>query len=134
VPGSPIWGTIVTVENISDEQFQELIDKAFDSLPKTHRDRVQNVAILFADEPDLEQRRELNLRHDQTLLGLYQGVPLSARQGRPTLLPDRITLFKLPLLMHAHDLPSLQEAIRHTLWHEIAHYYGLNHDQIRELE
>lgn len=122
------------MENISDEQFQELIDQAFDSLPKTHRDRVQNVAILFADEPDAEQRRELQLRHDQTLLGLYQGVPLSARQGRPTLLPDRITLFKFPLLQQASNLRELQEAIRHTLWHEIAHYYGLNHDQIRGLE
>ncbi len=119
---------------LSDELFQELIDQAFDSLPKTHRDRVQNVAILFADEPTPEQRYELELRHDQTLLGLYQGVPLSHRQGQAGFYPDRITLFKLPLLMQAHDLASLREAIRHTLWHEIAHYYGLNHDQIRDLE
>lgn len=122
------------MEIISDEQFQELINKAFDSLPRTHRDRVQNLAILFADEPDAEQRHELQLRHDQTLLGLYQGVPLSARLGRPTLLPDRITLFKLPLLHQALNLQELQEAIRHTLWHEIAHYYGLNHDDIGRLE
>lgn len=122
------------MEIISDDLFQELIDQAFDSLPKTHRDRVQNVAILFADEPTPEQRHELELRHDQTLLGLYQGVPLSRRQGQMSLYPDRITLFKHPLLMQAHDLVSLREAIRHTLWHEIAHYYGLNHDQIRDLE
>jgi predicted Zn-dependent protease with MMP-like domain len=120
--------------DVSDEQFQDLIDKAFESLPKLHRDRVQNVAILFADVPSPEQRRELELRHDQTLLGLYQGVPLSQRQGRPSLYPDRITLFKYPLLMQAHDGKGLFEAIRHTLWHEIAHYYGLNHDKIRELE
>jgi predicted Zn-dependent protease with MMP-like domain len=119
---------------ISDEQFQELIDKAFDSLPRTHRDRVQNMAILFADEPTVDQRRELQLRNDQTLLGLYQGIPLSQRQGRESLLPDRITLFKLPLLMRAHDERSLYEDIRHTLWHEIAHYYGLDHDKIRALE
>ena len=85
------------MEIVSDEHFQALIDKAFDSLPKTHRDRVQNVAILFADEPTLEQREELQLRHDQTLLGLYQGIPLSRRQGQMTTLPDRITLFKFPL-------------------------------------
>ena len=121
------------MEIISDEQFQELINKAFDSLPATHRDRVQNVAILFADEPTPEQRYELALRHDQTLLGLYQGVPLSRRQGRPALLPDRITLFKLPLLHQATNLQELQEAIRHTLWHEIAHYYGLSHDDIGRL-
>ncbi|HSX42555.1 MAG TPA: metallopeptidase family protein [Candidatus Saccharimonadales bacterium] len=120
--------------NLTDEKFQELIDRAFDSLPKTHRDRVRNVAILFSDEPTPEQRHELQLRNDQTLLGLYQGVPLSQRQGRESLLPDRITLFKWPLMMHSHDEPSLYEQIRHTLWHEIAHYYGLNHDKIRELE
>ncbi len=119
---------------ISDEHFQELIDKAFDSLPKIHRDRVQNVAILFADVPTLEQRHELQLRHDQTLLGLYQGIPLSKRQGVQTIYPDRITLFKIPLLMQAHDETSLLEAIRHTLWHEIAHYYGLNHDDIGKLD
>jgi predicted Zn-dependent protease with MMP-like domain len=119
---------------LSDSQFQELIDRAFDSLPKIHRDRVQNVAILFEDEPSLEQRQELLLRHDQTLLGLYQGVPLSQRQGRQSFLPDRITLFKLPLLMRARDDKEVYEAIRHTLWHEIAHYYGLNHTEIHKLE
>ena len=118
----------------TDEHFQELIDKAFDSLPKVHRDRVQNVAILFSDAPTPEQRQQLALRHDQTLLGLYEGTPLSQRQGRTSLYPDRITLFKYPLLMQAHDEKSLQEAIRHTLWHEIAHYYGLNHTDIHKLE
>jgi len=120
--------------SVSDDDFQELIDQAFDSLPKVHRDRVQNVAILFADEPTPEQRYELELRHDQTLLGLYQGVPLSRRQGQMSIYPDRITLFKWPLFTQAHDQMSLLEAIRHTLWHEIAHYYGLNHDQIHSLE
>ena len=122
------------MKEVSDELFQELIDRAYDSLPKVHRDNVRNVAILFADEPTVEQRYELQLRHDQTLLGLYQGIPLSQRQGRQTLLPDRITLFKLPLLMQATSERELQEAIRHTLWHEIAHYYGLNHTDIHKLD
>lgn len=120
--------------DLTDDQFQEMIDKAFDSLPAVHRDRVQNVAILFADAPTPGQRQELLLRHDQTLLGLYEGVPLSQRQGRTSIYPDRITLFKFPLLTQAHDMPGLQEAIRHTLWHEIAHYYGLNHTDIHKLE
>lgn len=119
---------------ISDEHFQELIDRAFDSLPAVHRDRVQNVAILFADAPTLEQRQQLELRHDQTLLGLYEGMPLAKRQGRDSVLPDRITLFKWPLCMRAQTSAELYEQIRHTLWHEIAHYYGLNHAEIRERE
>ena len=119
---------------ISDEHFQELIDQAFDKLPKTHRDNVKNVAILFEDEPTPEQRVELRLRHDQTLLGLYQGVPLSQRQGTQPALPDRIWLFKGPLMHQSGNENDLRENIRHTLWHEIAHYYGLNHDQIHDLE
>lgn len=120
--------------NITDEQFQELIDRAFDSLPAEHRDNVRNVAILFADEPTAEQRQELQLQGNQTLLGLYQGTPLAYRQGTTSLIPDRITLFKRPLLAQAADEKGLYEAVRHTLWHEIAHYYGLNHDKIHELE
>jgi predicted Zn-dependent protease with MMP-like domain len=120
--------------DISDEHFQELIDKAFDSLPKIHRDRVQNVAIIYADEPDAEQREIAKLRHDQTLLGLYQGIPLSRRQGTTSLYPDRITLFKYPLLMRAHNEAQLYDDIRHTLWHEIAHYYGLDHTDIYKLD
>jgi len=120
--------------DITDEHFQELIDRAFDSLPKTHRDRVKNVAILYADAPDAEQREVAKLRNDQTLLGLYQGIPLSQRQGQHSLYPDRITLFKYPLLMRARSEVELYDEIRHTLWHEIAHYYGLNHTDIHKLD
>lgn len=119
---------------LSDERFHELIDKAFDSLPKTHRDRVRNVAIITADNPSEQQREQLQLRCDQTLLGLYEGVPLPQRQGRETMVPDVITLFKHPLLAQSYDEVSLYENIRHTLWHEVAHYFGLDHDKIHELE
>ncbi|MBP9761472.1 metallopeptidase family protein [Candidatus Saccharibacteria bacterium] len=119
---------------ITDQHFHELIDRAFDSLPQTHRDRVKNVAIITADEPTEEQRKELKLRCNETLLGLYSGIPLSERQGREPIMPDVITLFKWPLLDHSIDEASLYEHIRHTLWHEVAHYYGLNHTQIHALE
>src|SRR4051812_43141865 len=109
---------------VSDEQFQELINKALDELPGEHVRNIKNVAILYEDVPTPEQREKLALRHDQTLLGLYEGLPLSERQGTTRLLPDKITLFRQPLQWHAHDLASLKEQIKHTLWHEIAHYYG----------
>lgn len=119
---------------ITDEQFQEFIDHAFDKLPKEHRNNVKNVAILYENWPTPEQRTKLLLRHDQTLLGLYEGVPLSERQGTTRIFPDKITLFKGPLTAMADSLPELQAEIYHTLWHEIAHYYGLDHDQIHGLE
>lgn len=119
---------------VSDERFQELINRALESLPGDHAKNIKNVAILYEDEPTPRQREELKLRGDQTLLGLYEGVPLSQRQGMARLLPDKITLFKNPLQTQANDEAGLQEAIRHTLWHEIAHYYGLDHPKIHELE
>lgn len=119
---------------ITDEHFQELIDRAFDRLPQPHRDNIKNVAILYEDIPTPEQRIKLELRHDQTLLGLYEGVPLSQRQGNVQLFPDRITLFKGPLTAMTSTENDLQQEIYHTLWHEIAHYYGLDHEQIHNLE
>lgn len=119
---------------ISDERFQELVDAALRSLPGEHAASIKNVAILYEDEPTAEQRLKLELRNDQTLLGLYEGVPLSQRQGLHPMFPDRITLFKGPLTRRASSEHELREEIRHTLWHEIAHYYGLNHEQIHGLE
>ena len=119
---------------ISDERFQKLIDEALGELPQRSLDHLKNVAILFEDEPTPEQRQKLRLLPYQSLYGLYEGVPLAFRQGQPTTLPDRITLFKLPMLMSVPDEAGLKEQIKHTLWHEIAHYYGLNHDQIHERE
>lgn len=119
---------------LSDERFQELIDAALGELPKTHIASLKNVAILFNDEPTPKQREKLQLLPYQSLYGLYEGVPLPFRQGQQRTIPDTITLFKLPILASAADEAGLKEQIKHTLWHEIAHYFGLNHDKIRELE
>src|SRR6478735_8934347 len=109
---------------VSDEEFQELINQALTELPGEHVKNIKNVAILYEGDPTPEQREELKLHCSQTLLGLYQGTPLSQRQGATRLLPDKITLFKNPLQQQAGTVAELKEAIRHTLWHEIAHYYG----------
>ena len=119
---------------VSDDQFSELVGEAIDTLPKEHLKAVQNVAFVYADEPTPEQRRELKLQCNQTLFGLYEGVALTRRMGRTNFPPDKITIFKGPLERHVNTLPQLKEEIRHTVWHEVAHYFGLNHDQIHHLE
>lgn len=120
---------------VSDELFDRMISKAIDSLPKTHMNAVKNVAIVYEDEPTEDQRRELNLQCHETLFGLYQGVSLTRRNGAThNYPPDKITIFKKPMLAYVSTLPQLEEEIRHTLWHEVAHYFGLNHDQIHKLE
>ncbi len=119
---------------VDDQQFQVLTEEALSTLPGIHAKNIANVAILFDYEPDGEQRLKLQLRDDQTLFGLYEGIPLPSRQGQSKLLPDKITLFKGPLEAASTSLSGLKENIRHTLWHEIGHYYGLDHQKIRELE
>lgn len=118
----------------SDDEFDAMVSNALDHLPEQYVSRLQNVAIIYADEPTPEQREKLKLACNQTLLGLYEGVPLPMRGGRTSYLPDKITIFKIPLAMQSKDHKDLQENIRHTLWHEMAHYFGLNHKRIHELE
>lgn len=120
---------------ITDEQFEQMISEAMDYLPKTHMDALKNVAIVYADEPTEKQRKELKLQCHQTLFGLYEGVSLTRRNGNiNNYPPDKITIFKQPMLNYVNTLPELKEQIRHTLWHEVAHYFGLDHDQIHRLE
>lgn len=120
---------------LSDEQFDQLISRAMDELPQEYIEGLQNVAIVMADDPSPEQIEQMKLDHNSLLLGLYEGVPLTQRgSGWSGMLPDKITLFKNPLLAVSHDESSLFEQIKRTLWHEIAHYYGLDHGRIDELE
>ncbi len=120
---------------LTDERFDQLISKAMDELPQEYIHGLQNVAIVMADEPDAVQREKLKLRHNHLLLGLYEGVPRTARTGNEAgLLPDKITLFKYPIMAVSNGEDGLFEQIKRTLWHEIAHYYGLDHDRIDYLE
>lgn len=123
---------------VSDEQFDAIISKAMDDLIQTHKTHmaaIKNLAIVYADEPTERQRQELELMANETLFGLYEGVPLARRQGVTNHYPpDKITIFKKPMLTYVHSIPQLEEEVRHTLWHEVAHYFGLDHDQIHKLE
>jgi predicted Zn-dependent protease with MMP-like domain len=120
---------------LSDQEFDRLISQAMDELPQEYIKGLDNVAIVYADQPDEHQSKKAGLREHSLLLGLYEGIPLTKRgNGYTFVLPDKITLFKYPILMVSHDEKSLFEQIKRTLWHEIAHYYGLDHDRIDFLE
>lgn len=118
----------------SDDEFDKIISDALYTLPEKYTSRLKNVAIIYEDVPSDEQREKLQLHCNQTLFGLYEGVPLPKRGGMQPLFPDKITIFKIPLSFNSQDIDELKEQVRHTLWHEMAHYFGLDHKRIHELE
>lgn len=120
---------------ISDEQFDALISRAMSELPQEYIRNLDNVAITYAEAPTLEQLQKQGVRVGQLLLGLYEGIPQTQRgAGYQFVLPDKITLFKHPICLVAHSDHELYEQIKRTLWHEIAHHYGLSHDRMDELQ
>ena len=120
---------------ISDQEFEKLINESMDELPQEYIRNMKNVVVTFDDNPSQEQRAKQKLRPDQTLFGLYEGVPLTQRgSGYNLVLPDKITIFKQPLSRASYDLPTLKKHVKHTLWHEIAHHFGLGHNRIHEIE
>jgi predicted Zn-dependent protease with MMP-like domain len=120
---------------LSDEEFDRLITRAMDELPQKYIEGLDNVAIVQADDPTPEQVIKMKLDNQHLLLGLYEGIPLTQRGGGYSfVLPDKITLFKHAIQTVSHDEHSLFEQIKRTLWHEIAHYYGLNHARMDALQ
>ena len=118
---------------ITDEQFDALVTKAMDALPQRYITGLDNIAILYADDPTPEQIEKMKIDSRHVLLGLYEGVPLTQRgSGWSGMLPDTITLFKNSILRVVNSEAELFAQLKRTLWHEIAHYYGLSHADMDE--
>jgi predicted Zn-dependent protease with MMP-like domain len=120
---------------VSDEQFEALVAAGIDAIPAEYTERLDNVAIVVADEPTADQRQQLSLRPWTTLFGLYQGVPLGRRgSGYSLVLPDKITIFRRPIEAAARSDEEVKEIVRNTVWHEIAHHFGMDETQVRAAE
>jgi len=120
---------------VTQKQFEDYIADALDALPKLYQEKLNNVVIVAEDDPSPEQRTKLHLHGGMTLFGLYEGIPLTRRGGNYSgVLPDKITIFKNPTQASANTEFDLKEQIRHTVWHEVAHYYGLDHIDIHARE
>lgn len=127
--------TIIVMIEMTDSEFEKTIADAMDSLPERFLAHAKNVAVVWAYDPTPDQRQKLRLRGNESLFGLYEGIPLIGRGDNYNLvLPDKITIFKNPTLGFSHSVKDVQKQVKHTLWHEIAHHYGLNHDKIHEIE
>lgn len=130
------------------EEFEQLVSDGYEQLPAWVREKISNVAVLIEDEPSDEERRVQGLREDETLLGLYKGVPLSARgdmYGVGLTLPDTITIYMQPTLeMAQEECPPeatgaqfkgrVRKIVAETIWHEFAHHFGMDEHEVRGRE
>jgi len=116
-------------------RFEHLVTDALGTIPRRFRDAMKNIAIVVEDEPVPALLEEMEIEPPDTLLGLYQGTPLTERQwGHGNTLPDRILIFQGPHERASDDEEDLVVAIGETLIHEIGHYFGLSEEEIEEIE
>jgi len=117
------------------DDFLQLVDEALSTIPARFRDAMENIAIVVEDQPSTEQLNEVGVEPPDTLLGLYEGTPLTERPWADgNRLPDKVTLFQGPIEEASADEDDLVVAIGETLIHEIGHYFGLSEDEIEEIE
>src|SRR5438132_11450456 len=116
-------------------RFERLVAEALETIPRRFRDAMANIAIIIEDEPSDDLLEEMEIERPDTLLGLYQGIPLTERRwDYGNTLPDRILLFQGPLERESEDEDDLVVAIGETLIHEVGHYFGLSEEEIEEIE
>lgn len=122
------------MRSVDDRQFELLVNQGLEAMPEEFVEKLKNVAIVIEDEPHPDQLKNTGTGKGMTLFGLYEGIPQYKRVHNPIALPDKISIFKGPLTRAAHNNDHLKRLITNTVWHEIAHHYGLGHGKIHELE
>jgi predicted Zn-dependent protease with MMP-like domain len=119
---------------IEPNAFERLVAEALNDLPETFRDRLENVEVVVEDWPDAETMRLAEVRHRAYLLGFYHGVPQTKRTHRYGLvLPDKISIYRQPILMRCQTAEEVRRAIRAVLRHEVGHHFGLDDDRLQEI-
>jgi predicted Zn-dependent protease with MMP-like domain len=120
---------------MSPADFDRLVASACARIPASFRKRMKNIAVIVAQEPTRQQLGRGRVRPGSTLLGLYEGRPLTERSVFDSFtLPDRITIFQGPHERLAQSPEHLERMVEDTVWHEVAHYFGLDERRVRAAE
>lgn len=121
---------------MNDEEFENTIKKAVEEMPSEFKNKMENVSIVFSDYPSEEQIKMVSMDGKRgLLLGLYQGIPQTRRRnyGIGPTLPDKITIFKIPILSISRSYEEAVVNIRKTVIHEIAHHFGMSDYDIKKV-
>jgi len=117
------------------ERFERLVAKAVADLPEEFQERLDNIDVVVQDEPTSRQLADTGLKRGETLLGLYQGVPLTRRGPHyGMVVPDKITIFQKPIEAICRSETEIQREIQQVVKHEIAHHFGIDDTKLRQLE
>jgi len=123
------------MQKLGREEFEKIVGEGVKAIPEKFLRKLDNVAIVIEAEPTPAQKKKLNIRRGWTLFGLYEGVPAVKRGTNYTwTLPDKITIFKKPIEAEALDEKDIKEMVRDTVWHEIAHHFGMDESRVRRAE
>ncbi len=120
-------------EPLSRFDFEELVIQAIDSLPQEFLDRLENVDIIVESVPTRPQLSQQGVPEDGLLLGLYEGVPLTARENYGFVLPDKIAIFQEAIEAVCQSPDEIVQEVRETVAHEVAHHFGLNDEALETL-
>ena len=124
----------MTTIQLTDTEFDALVQEAINGIPEDYRKLMRNVAIVVVDEPTPEQLTKTGLRHGQSLFGLYEGVPQISRGAGYSALPDKITIFKRAIVESCADSEEVCEQVKETVWHELAHHFGSSEQRVRRAQ
>jgi predicted Zn-dependent protease with MMP-like domain len=115
-------------------RFERLVDRALRQLPARWAEKLDNVAIVVADQPTPHQRAAAGVAPDADLYGLYEGIPQPQRPSSyGMVLPDRITIFQRSIEADCRSEAEIVAEIRHTIIHELAHHFGIDDDRLQQL-
>jgi predicted Zn-dependent protease with MMP-like domain len=114
--------------------FEELVAEAVDALPQEFQDQMDNVDIVVQDWPSPETLRQAGVRHPSQLLGFYHGIPLTGRtSGYFLVMPDKISIYRMPILMRCRTPEQAREMVQRVVRHEIAHHFGIDDERLHEI-
>lgn len=117
------------------EEFTRLVEEALEEIPRRFRTEMKNVAVVVEDVPPGHVLAEMEIGPDDTLFGLYQGVPLTERGwGYGNALPDRISIYQQPIVEACASDEEIRDCVAETVIHEFGHYFGMSEDEIQEIE
>jgi len=118
---------------MTHEEFEKLVAEGIDNIPEKFLQKLKNVEIVIEEDPSPFQLKKLNLRGG-FLFGLYEGIPQTNRESYGQVLPDKITIFKNPIEKYYANPEAIKKAVENTVWHEIAHHFGMDEKQVKNAE